>query len=141
VSNYPFVYAFSATKKGYSGTMVASKTKPLSVVYGLKDAEGKEFDEEGRIITVEFPDYIIVACYIPNAGQKLDRLDWKVSTFNVLLQSHIATLQTSGKGMIWCGMKTLIKKRRSERCTPSNRPSSPGLQQKICWVTFVLIET
>lgn len=53
------MYAFSAEKKGYSGTLIASKVKPISVVYGIKDTEGVEFDKEGRIITAEYEDYYI----------------------------------------------------------------------------------
>lgn len=78
---------------------------------GLPDSSSNEktgnLDNEGRVITAEFKDYYIVCCYIPNAGQKLDRLDWKVNTFNTRLASHMASLSPPSasprKGLIWCG--------------------------------------
>ncbi len=61
-----------AVKKGYSGTAVFSKEKPLSVVLGV----GKEeLDDEGRMITLEFPDYYFITVYTPNAQDGLKRIE------------------------------------------------------------------
>ncbi|MFC0562418.1 exodeoxyribonuclease III [Halalkalibacter alkalisediminis] len=64
-----------AEKKGYSGTAVFSKIKPLKVQYGL----GEEFEEkEGRVITLEYTDFYLVNVYTPNAKRDLARLDYRL---------------------------------------------------------------
>jgi exodeoxyribonuclease-3 len=65
-------YWHYAVKKGYSGTAVFSKIKPLSVVNGLGI---EEHDQEGRVITLEFDDFYLVTCYTPNSKRELLRLD------------------------------------------------------------------
>ena len=64
-----------ATKKGYSGTAIFTKKKPLSVSYGI-DIE--EHDNEGRVITLEFEDFYFVTVYTPNSQQGLKRLDYRM---------------------------------------------------------------
>ncbi len=64
-----------AEKKGYSGTAVFTKEEPLSVFYGMDKAE---HDTEGRLITLEFPDFYFVCCYTPNAQDGLKRLDYRM---------------------------------------------------------------
>ena len=65
----------SAEKKGYSGTAVFTRVKPLSVTYGLGIPE---HDTEGRVITVEFEDFYLVCCYTPNAKEGLARIDYRM---------------------------------------------------------------
>ena len=64
-----------AEKKGYSGTAVFTKQEPLSVRYGLGV---EELDHEGRLITLEFPDFFVVTCYTPNAQEGLKRIDHRM---------------------------------------------------------------
>lgn len=64
----------SKTKKGYSGTAIMTKIKPLSVQY---DMSVPQHDEEGRVIALEFPEYYLVNVYVPNSGQGLVRLDYR----------------------------------------------------------------
>lgn len=73
--NFPFqmegyepYWTVSKIKKGYSGTAVLTKQKPLSVHYGLKDGK---YDEEGRVITLEFEKFFYVEMYVPNSGENL----------------------------------------------------------------------
>lgn len=61
----------TAEKKGYSGTAVFSKIKPISVIYG----DGPMSDKEGRVITLEFDEYYLINVYTPNAKRALERLD------------------------------------------------------------------
>lgn len=63
-----------ALKKGYSGTAIFTKVKPLSVSYGLD----RETEDEGRIITLEFADFYLVNVYTPNAKRDLSRLDYRM---------------------------------------------------------------
>ena len=71
-----FQYWNSAQKKGYSGTAVFTKHKPLSVNYGIGIPE---HDTEGRVITAEFEDFYLVCCYTPNAQNELKRIDYRMA--------------------------------------------------------------
>ena len=65
-----------AQKKGYSGTAIFAKNEPLSVSLGV----GKEdLDTEGRMITLEYPDFFLVTCYTPNAQRGLARIDHRLN--------------------------------------------------------------
>ena len=64
----------SAEKKGYSGTAIFSKIKPLSVKFGIGI---EEHDKEGRVITLEFKDFYMVNIYTPNSKRELERLDYR----------------------------------------------------------------
>ena len=70
-----YCYWNSAEKKGYSGTAVFSKIKPLNVTYGIGI---EEHDKEGRVITVEYENFYLVNCYTPNAKRELERLDYRM---------------------------------------------------------------
>lgn len=87
-----------AEKKGYSGTAIFTKHKPLSVTYGI----GKpEHDQEGRVITLSYPDYYVVTCYTPNSKSELKRLDYRMEWEDDFL-SYLKTLDTE-KPVILCG--------------------------------------
>ena len=64
-----------AEKKGYSGTSIFTKHQPLSVSYGIGI---EEHDHEGRVITLEMPDFFLVTCYTPNSQDGLRRLDYRM---------------------------------------------------------------
>ena len=64
-----------AEKKGYSGTAIFTKHTPLSVSYGIGV---DEHDHEGRVITLEMPDFFLVTCYTPNSQDGLKRLDYRM---------------------------------------------------------------
>ena len=64
-----------AEKKGYSGTAIYTRHQPLSVSYGIGI---EEHDHEGRVITLEMPDFFLVTCYTPNSQDELRRLDYRM---------------------------------------------------------------
>ena len=66
---------YSAEKKGYSGTAIFSKEKPISVSYGIGI---EEHDHEGRVICAEFEKFYVVTCYTPNSQRELARLDYRM---------------------------------------------------------------
>ena len=66
---------YSAEKKGYSGTAIFSKEKPISVSYGIGI---EEHDHEGRVICAEFENFYVVTCYTPNSQRELARLDYRM---------------------------------------------------------------
>ena len=91
-------FLFPAEKKGYSGTMIYSKIKPSSVKYGIGDLE---YDNEGRIITLEFENFYLVTCYVPNSKRELVRLDSRMR-FEDLLRNYLNNLRKK-KNVIYCG--------------------------------------
>ena len=64
-----------ADKKGYSGTAIFVKKEPLSVSYGLGI---DQHDHEGRVITLEYPEYYLITVYTPNSQDQLARLDYRM---------------------------------------------------------------
>ena len=91
-------YWNSAVKKGYSGTAVFSKTEPLSVIYGLGL---EEHDQEGRVITAEYPDFFLVNVYTPNSQRGLTRLEYRMAWEDVF-QAYCSGL-AGKKPVIVCG--------------------------------------
>jgi exodeoxyribonuclease-3 len=67
-------YWNSAEKKGYSGTMLFSRKRPLNIACGIRI---KEHDREGRVLTAEYPDYFVVNVYVPNSQRELTRLPYR----------------------------------------------------------------
>ncbi len=91
-------YLNSAIKKGYSGTAIFTKEKPLSVTYGI----GKEeHDQEGRVITAEYKEFYLVNCYTPNSKRKLERLDYRM-VWEDEMRNYLKKLDTT-KPVILCG--------------------------------------
>ncbi len=86
ISGYHQYWSY-AEKKGYSGTAIFSKEQPISVRYGVGD---EALDTEGRVITAEYPDFILVTCYTPNAQRELARIDHRLkwdAAFRKLVES------------------------------------------------------
>lgn len=92
------LYAYSAERKGYSGTAILTKQKPLSVQKGIGI---EEHDQEGRLITLEFDTYYVVTSYVPNSGNGLVRLDYR-ETWDQALSDYLLRLQER-KPVIFCG--------------------------------------
>lgn len=87
-----------AQKKGYSGTAIFTRHTPLSVTYGL----GVEnLDTEGRLITLEYPDFYLVTCYTPNAQQGLARIDHRLA-WDEAFRDYLSRLDGI-KPVIACG--------------------------------------
>lgn len=98
--DFPGYYEYwnQAEKKGYSGTLILTKKKPLSVKYGI----GKEeHDREGRVITLEFEKFYIVNCYTPNSKRQLERLEYR-QKWEDDFREYLITLNKE-KSLILCG--------------------------------------
>lgn len=91
-------YFNSAVKKGYSGTAVFTKTKPLSVSYGIGHPE---HDQEGRVITCEYPEFYLVNVYVPNSKDGLLRLDYRL-VWEDVFRDYLMKLDAV-KPVIICG--------------------------------------
>ncbi len=92
------VYWNSAQKKGYSGTAVFTKTKPLSVEY---DMGGRDTSGEGRTITLEFADFYLLTVYTPNSQRGLTRLSYRME-WDDLFRDYAKSLDTR-KPVVICG--------------------------------------
>ena len=91
-------YWNSAEKKGYSGTAIFTKQKPLNVTYGI----GKEeHDKEGRVITLEFEKFYIVNIYTPNSKRELERLDYR-QLWEDEIRAYLLKLKEN-KPVVMCG--------------------------------------
>jgi len=91
-------YMNCAEKKGYSGTMVLTKNKPLFVTY---DIEGDDHPKEGRVITLEYEDFYFVCAYVPNSKDGLLRLDYRMH-WEDDLRKHLCKLDKK-KPVIYTG--------------------------------------
>ena len=91
-------YWNSADKKGYSGTAIFTRHKPLNVTYGIGI---DEHDHEGRVITLEMPQFFLVCCYTPNSQDGLKRLDYRM-TWEDAMRDYLKRLDRQ-KPVIYCG--------------------------------------
>ncbi len=92
-----FEYWSSAIKPGYSGTVIFSKIKPIDVIYGI---DGK-YNDEGRIITLEFDNYYFICLYSPNSKDGLLRLPYRMD-FEDDLRNYLTRLNKK-KSVVLCG--------------------------------------
>lgn len=92
-----YEYYNSAERKGYSGTAVFSKKEPLSVTYGIK---GKH-DDEGRVQVLEYDDFYLVNCYVPNSKDGLARIEYRCE-FEDDLRDYLMELDQI-KPIVYCG--------------------------------------
>ena len=87
-----------AVKKGYSGTAIFTKEAPINVFYGVGS---EELDTEGRMITLEYPEFYLVTCYTPNAQQGLARIDHRLK-WDDAFREYLCRLDQQ-KPVIICG--------------------------------------
>ena len=106
----------SAEKKGYSGTAIFAKHKPLSVQYNLGIPE---HDTEGRVITLEYPDFWLVTVYTPNAQDGLKRIDYRMA-WEDAFRAHLKTLDET-KPVIVCGDMNVAHEEIDLKNPKSNR--------------------
>ena len=108
-----------AEKKGYSGTAIFAKTEPLSVSLGVGNPE---LDTEGRMITLEYPDFYLVTCYTPNAQRELARLDHRLK-WDEAFRNALSGLDKR-KPVIVCGDLNVAHQEIDLKNPKSNRGSA-----------------
>lgn len=113
-------YFVHAAKKGYSGLAVYSRIKPLQIINGIGR---EEFDNEGRLLTLEFDTFFLVNTYFPNAQHSLARLDYKLA-FNTALHSFVDELATK-KTVVLCGDLNVAHK-AIDLANPKSNEKNPG---------------
>lgn len=118
--NFSNYWTVSKIKKGYSGTAVLSKKVPLNVTYGFTD---NKYDDEGRIITCEFDSFYLVSMYVPNSGEGLKRLSFRM-TFEDDLKKYVSALKEK-KSVIITGDLNVANEEIDLK-NPSSNHFSPG---------------
>ena len=108
-----------AEKKGYSGTAIFTRHTPVSVCYGLGIPE---LDTEGRLITLEYPEFYLITCYTPNAQRELARLDHRLR-WEEAFRSYVKELDQK-KPVILCGDLNVAHKEIDLKNPSSNRGSA-----------------
>lgn len=118
------IYAFSAEKKGYSGTAIISKTEPLNVKYGIGMPE---HDDQGRAITCEYDDFFVLNVYVPNSGNGLVRLPYRM-TWDAALLAYIKELEKT-KPVVYFGDLNVAHTEMDIKNAKSNYNKTPGYTQ------------
>ena len=108
-----------AEKKGYSGTAIFTKEKPLSVTYGIGE---EEHDKEGRVIAAEFEEYYVVTCYTPNSQNELARLPYRM-TWEEAFLAYLKRLEEK-KPVIFCGDLNVAHKEIDLKNPKTNRKNA-----------------
>ncbi len=114
-----------AQRKGYSGTAIFTKHKPLSVKYGMGI---EEHDNEGRLITLEYDDFFLVTCYTPNSKQELLRLDYRM-VWEDVFRNYLLELNKT-KSVIVCGDLNVAHKEIDLKNPKTNRKNAGFTDQE-----------
>ena len=109
----------SAERKGYSGTIIYTKHKPLNVIYGIHD----EYNDEGRVITLEYDNFYLVNAYVPNSKEELARLDYRM-VYEDNLRNYLLELNQN-KPVIYCGDLNVAHERIDLK-NPDSNTKNPG---------------
>ncbi len=112
-----------ADKKGYSGTAIYTKHKPLNVVLGIHG----EYNDEGRAITLEYEDFYLVNLYVPNSKEGLARLDYRM-VFEDQLRNYLNELKKN-KMVIVCGDMNVAKEEIDIK-NPATNHKNPGFSDE-----------
>ena len=108
-----------AERKGYSGTAIFTKVKPLTVSYGINI---EEHDKEGRVITLEFDDYYVITVYTPNSQNELARLDYRMK-WEDDFRNYLKSLERN-KPVILCGDLNVAHKEIDLKNPSTNRKNA-----------------
>lgn len=122
-----------AERKGYSGTAIFTKHTPLSVSYGIGV---EEHDREGRVITLEYPDFYLVTVYTPNSQNELKRLDYRMQWEDDFL-SYIKRLDEQ-KPVIFCGDLNVAHQEIDLKNPKTNRKNAGFTDEERAKMTVVL---
>lgn len=108
-----------AEKKGYSGTAIFTRREPLGVTYGIGV---EEHDHEGRVITLEYPDYYMITVYVPNSQNELARLPYRMRWEDAFL-TYLKKLEET-KPVIFCGDLNVAHKEIDLKNPKTNRKNA-----------------
>lgn len=123
--SHPYIYAFSAEKKGYSGTAIICRDEPISVKLGIGIPE---HDDQGRAITAEFKNFFLVNVYVPNSANGLVRLPYRMS-WDAALLNYLKELEKT-KPVVYCGDMNVAHTPMDIKNAKANYNKTPGYTQQ-----------
>lgn len=129
-ADYHTFWNHSKRKKGYSGTGLLSKIKPLSVEFGLGI---EEFDQEGRTIIAHFADFTLLNCYFPNGGRDHSRVPFKMAFYDAFLKK-CERFRADGKPVLFCGDVNTAHHEIDLANPKSNRKTTGFLPEERAWI-------
>ena len=128
-----YQYWNSAEKKGYSGTAIFTKKKPINVSYGLGI---EEHDKEGRVIALEFENFYFVNCYTPNSKRELERLEYRM-VWEDEIRKYLKKLDEK-KPVIYCGDLNVAHKEIDLKNPKTNRRNAGFTDEERSKMTSLL---
>jgi len=123
-------YFCSAERKGYSGVAIYSKIKPKKVEYGFGIPK---FDSEGRILIVDYEEFVLLNIYFPNGKMSKERLDYKLEFYEALLD-HTNMLKAEGRNIVICGDLNTAHKEIDLARPKANEKVSGFLPVERAWI-------
>jgi len=134
--NTPGYHVFwkSAERKGYSGVVTYTKTRPLSVKAGFGI---DKFDSEGRILITEYPSFTLFNIYFPNGKQSQERLDYKLDFYDTFL-AYADNLKVKGKNVVVCGDFNTAHKEIDLARPKENEKISGFLPIERAWIDTII---
>jgi exodeoxyribonuclease-3 len=124
----------SRTKKGYSGTALLTRSRPLDVQFGLGT---EEFDQEGRTIIAYYPSFTLINCYFPNGGRDHSRVPFKLAFYDAFLDK-CEYLRSQGQALVFCGDVNTAHKEIDLAHPNANQKTTGFLPEERAWIDQVV---
>lgn len=124
-----YQYYSRPLRKGYSGVAVLSKEKPLEVRFDFHE----DFDDEGRLVELKFPQFVLLNVYFPNGKASSERLSYKMNFYHAF-QAHCADLRRGGHKLVICGDVNTAHQEIDLARPKENEAVSGFLPQERAWV-------
>ncbi len=134
VPGYHSYFSHSKTRKGYSGVGVYTKQQPLKVEEGMGI---KDMDQEGRLLVLYFPDFVLLNCYFPNGGGGPERLAYKLEFYDNFL-AFIEKLRIAGHAVIVCGDVNTAHEEIDLARPKENETNTGFLPEERAWIDEVI---
>ncbi len=126
-------FLYPAEKKGYAGVMVYARVRPMRVTYGIGV---EEYDREGRVITLEYDSFYLVACYVPNSKRELERLPSRMA-FEDTMRGYLKELSLK-KHVVYCGDLNVAHEEIDIKNPKTNRRSAGFTDEERAKMTELL---
>jgi len=124
----------SQRKKGYSGTALLTRLEPLSVEFGLGV---EEFDQEGRTVIAQYPNFTLINCYFPNGGRDHSRVPFKLAFCDAFLEK-CERLRAQGQAVVFCG-DVNTSHQEIDLARPKDNQNTTGfLPEERAWIDRVV---